>query len=1122
MKLLRAIVILLLMNCFLLPGTEQATAQPISKERYKLIKANLSQQIAQINDGKIPDTQYQFNPGFDGTKKAVEVLGYEDYSVEKYLDENWLHPEEKNLNQLYEEKRATRKEYLNTVDKKRREFDRMERDLAGKQDAATRKLENIEKQARNKNGYQSKRQQRKMRQQTRILNNANLQQQSIRVQKTKLNRNERLAKYTRLREKIAVSSKNVTRMQNSLDGKKKFDNGLFLLKVLMTAGSAEAEENYRAKQEGRPPLAINKVIIFTKGMTGYAAVEGLVNNTLATRAEAMKEALDYYADLDLDGLSEEDLEKRMIGFANRAAARTALYEGAKLLPVVGDAINAKEIMDAGLNAQLAIEESQYMVANNEEAQFQTSLRAAVNLDTKVRQMEAIAEKSKLMITSLGKIKGQLLAMEQMASANRDQVKQAINILEAYNEQADALSNPAIAKSLEAISIDALLGQLKKVKASAEEQIGNMQRVKTEHQTGQLTAQAVATQTKFIADLLQPTVADYKTLQPALANISAVSQGSELAEQVPQALELIRQAKPVMQKDGERATKLYEAYREQAGNLEQLARRFKELRDEMPKYLAYLQSSKNLEDPHQDKMRAALDRANNTDIDQTALRRALEDARGLRSNTEMVGALADLDKTPKTVETTQVDALVLKAQQAWQKISGPNQAAAESLQTAQNLLNELVAMAGDARPAETEATATRKQVAVSQATAGVLKGKTWTDINGADFRDRLSNRVGNTFLKDDFFGYKAFSYETSGMSKEECRDSITTYCPRGNYKMYRLLEEGVTTRMDSSLPPAKVPYWIALNIHMITIMLDDHINTINRPLEDNSNVKSSLKDGKSRLIKLSLPNADQAIAIDNPRIFSVDARYGPLFVSTSGTIDCTIGGMPTPDGKPLGLSKHRNYSINGEDAVKRPESYEKEFSTEYIESCVDWQERRQDVLAELTNQLLGEAKPLLEKMRGEFYYRPIEFNVSFPGTTTRNGLSFERRWIAEKGQYKTECSESYSFNRKSDNADYQSSWQKITDEYDREIDETAKKQLQSGYKEMNVSINGADKARMWQYREAYTDKTIPEYRISERILFRIGNILVTVGGSVRSDQDKSRTVEFANQVAAQILNTPTGW
>lgn len=1116
---LRSKFFISLICSMLLSATGHAeNTQDSNRARLNLLINNLKQ----VDMEQRPDTLFTFNPGFDGTKKIAESMGFEDYTPEKFLEQNRLHPEERKFNQLYEEKTTTRKDYLEKFDKKNRALNKAERNFSAQEQSATRKLENIEQQRKAKNGYQSKRQQRKFRQQTRIRNEARAGKTSVRAQKANMQRAKRLENYTRLQNKIQASGNKITKMKNSLRMKGKADNAMFLAKVALTGLSAEAEENYRAKQEGRQPLAINKLIIFTKGMTGISAVEGLVTSTQVSRHEAMKEAAAYYRDLDLEDVSFEELERRVIGFANRAAARTAIYEGAKLLPVVGDAINTKEIFDAGFEARVAVEEANYTISNNVEAQFQTSLRAAVNVDTKVRQMEKIAEQAKLLTASLAKIKGQLLAMEKTASTNHDQLKQAINILEAYNDQAAALQNPAIASSLDDKNTVTLLARLNAVKNSTDEQIGNMQRVKSEHTSGELSAQGVANQAKFIADLLQPSAADYTALQPSLDNIAAISKGGTLSAQVPQAMEFIRQAKPVMQKDGQLAAKLYDTYKSQAENLEQMTRQFKDLREEMTRYLSHLQESKNLEEVHKEKMRAALDRANNTDLHQTAIRQALDDVRGLRYNSEMVSALAGLDKTPEVVDTSQLDALVQQAQQAWDKLSGPNLATAESLQKAQGLLNELVALAGDAKPVEFESSQGKKQAFTAKGTSGVLKGKTWTDINGADFRDRLSNRVGNTFLKDDFFGYKAFSYETSGMSLEKCRDSITTYCPRGNYKMYRLLEEGVTTRMDSSLPPAKVPYWIALNIHMITIMLDDHINAINRPLEDNSNVKSSLKDGKSRLIKLSLPNADQAIAIDKPNMFSVNARYGPLFVSTSGTIDCTIGGMPTPDGKPLGLTKHRNYGLNGEYAVQRPESYEKEFSAEFIESCVDWQERRKDVLAELANQLLGEAKPLLEKMRRKFYYRPLEFNVSYPGTTTRNGLSFDRRWTAEKGQYKTECSETYSFNHKSDNADYQSSWQKITDEYDREIDETAKKQLQSGSKEIKVSINGADKARMWQYREAYTDKTIPEYRISERILFRIGNILITVNGTVRSDQDKSRTVEFANQVAAQVLNIQTGW
>ena len=1137
MKVIRFIT--LLFACLLFTGALSAHAETSAAQRAQIEAArNL---VEELNSQQTPDTVFQFNTGLDKPKAVAgslnkiispEAQDLADVDLDSFHAVQ-VENAETRLNQQFEEKGKIRREQTQKIDQKHKRYEKLETEISANQAKAQQRLDAALEQKAQRQGKSSAKLDAEIKQQSRRVNKATVKQQQVSVKKAELGKSRSTAKYLKIRQEIAATKSKLAAMEKAMQRKAKFDKGSAILGVVLTAISSEMEENALAQQEGRQPLAANKVINFAKNISGYSTIKGVMDNVEMAKMEAMVSTMEFFEanGFDLDDPETQKLAmQRAEDAARRAVARTAIYEGAKLAPVVSDLVSIKEGFDAAGEAYVASEEAAYITAGNEQAQFQTSLRGAVNIEAKVRQMEAIAERTRVLTSSLGKLKGQLLTMEQNAEANRDQVGQAVKLLNSYNLQAEAIRNPAVSAELEPANIDALLGRLKAVKDSADQQVGNMQRVKAEHQSGQLTAQGVATQARFIGDLLQPAIADHAALQPVLTRIESLGRGSEVAAQVPATIEFLHQAKAVMQQQGERSNQLYELYRDQAVTLEQLAKQFQELRGEMPRFLAYVQSSKNLEDPHQDKIRAALDRANNADIDQTALRRVIDDARGLRNSAGLVGALASLDKVPQTIDAAKVDALVQRAQQAWAKLSDQELVAAQSLQNAQNLLNQLVALARNAKPVKVGDTkpdeALDRPRATEETVAGgsaLFSGVNALDLSDEKFDEILTNEKGPDFLKDPFLGFKVYNYKKQGIDKTECRNSSQGFCPWGENELIKIVEQGETVR-TSGQQKGKVPYWIAFVLHGIGSDLDQDYHSyerVNQPLLERSAVKNNLDSKTSRHYKISLPNADEAIAIDKPSIFYVHARKGPLRVSASGRIVCAAGGLEPTDGKTR-YSSNQQRGFNGEGAAGHPDQYVKEYGEDFVESCAEWHEgKREIILGKLANELLAEARPILSIISENFYFRPIEFKMTFPGFSGDRELT--RKWQAERGQYRTEFYESYTFSILEYDPEHRESWKQTIGKIEEKIDADYKKGVsQPDYESRGVNIAGANHTRMWSKREHYPNRTIPEYRFYDYIQFRIGNVWVSVKGNVLSDQDKTRTVEFANAVAGHISSIPKGW
>ena len=1122
---------LIILLLILLPGTAPAKTSPEHSARLKAMRDEVK-----ILKGMQPkDTEFRSNMGIAIPQKQAELLGkkgkteIQDLDLSEKTNKVRTEKVEKRLGKRNKQMEA-RKKNIKKIQEKNRKYRTLEQSLAKDEKKARARIREItSKKAQNK-GKLSRKLKSELKVQRKKLVNAKVSGQTVQQNRAKIKRSRNAAQYKRLKASIAKDRKLLTRLKTSKSRGKLWKNkGGFVVGALLSALSADLEENALAEKEGRPISKTNKAYNFFKNVSGISAAEGAYTNISIAQMEAYVKTLEVYEGLGYD-ITDPYVQDRAANAVRKAVLRTTVYEGAKLAPVVSDMISVKEGFDAAGDAYVASEDTAWTEANNTQVRFQTSLRAAMKAEARLAELRKTAEQAKILTASLGKLKKQLLEMEKEALTDRQQVSQAIRILEAYNEQAVALQNQNSADVLAENNVSALLERLREIKSIADEQADNVERVQLEHQSGELTAQGVATQAGFISNLLQQAIQDYAALSQHLAGIKALSRGTELSAQVPRALETIKQAEGMLAQQSRLSGKLFALYKDQAGALDEAVGQHQTARKEMNKFLGYVSESKNLEDAHQVRIRDALDQANNIGIDQTAVRQALNDARGLRNSAAMVTALAGLDKAPQAVDTAKLNALTRQAQQAWGQLAGPNQQAAESIQNAQDLLKALMALAGDAEPAAIEIAEKPSDAPEMPLKGKLFAGRNWLEITTTEIEENLENHKRNQgHLHNEFFGYKTFNFP-AGVEKEYdyCQTVLDQYCPDYG-EMYRLLEQG----KNKSEWRGTTPYWIAYKLRAGNATFTSDFSPMPK-LETFYHVTQSVNRAKEnneqyKITPITLPNADEALILvtgigERWQRLVVHARSGPLYVWHSGELNCQIG--PGDNGNKDGKAE-----LDYPEALNPTPRVTSLFDKNFIERCVSWNRAEAEIQADLLEHLLAEVNPILERMNRTFYVRPFKVDVALDGfAKERKGnklfveagqvlsQEFRRKWGAPGKTHRA----SYGFSvRMGMPFNYQTnSWQKVMDQ----IDKTHEKRYQysmnrkSPPQSVDVSIDGADHVRMTRLHRQYKN----DHTISEDLFFRVRNIAVTVNGHSKNDNPESHTIAIGRTIARQILAAPKGW
>ncbi len=1137
MKIIHFTLLFFVFSLFITCGLQ---AEVTTQQKQQLQR--VQNKIEAIKSKKPKDTEFRFTTGVNIPMEVIkktagtfapeskilkaDVDGYYDLKIEDI---------EKRQNKFFEKKKSVRQEKIQKIDQKHKRYEKLESEIASNGKRAEQELKELGTKSKLK-GKKSVKLKAKINKQTRLVTRAKVKKQYIRTKKVNLGKSRNMSKYMKLRREIAATKREISKIKLAKKRGAKFSKGNLIFGTVLTAISSELQENAQAEQEGRKPLAINKLKNFVSDITGYSAIQGVSNSVDLARMEAMVETRERYEangfDLN-DPKVYEMVMKRMEGAARRAAVDTAVYEGSKLAPVIGDMITVKEGFDAAGEAYVALEETGFTVANNEEVQFQTSLRAVVKANKAASELESIVNQINVLNSSLGKMGDKLKQFNKQTEANRKKVSNAIEVLDAYNMQAEALKNSNVLAILESDSVSGLKKQLAMIKSSADEQAANVERVKAEHESGELTIQAVATQAGFIGNLLQPVTTDYQGLSQTIAGIEALTKGAALTDKVPQAQAVIEQTRDMMGKDAKMSAELYETYSNQADNLEFLFKKYQAAKAKLPKLRNHALASNNLQEGHMERILSAIDRAENINFDQNALKRTIAAVRRLRNTSEKAGAISDLYEAPQTVDTAQIKDLVHKAQQAWEELSGPNQAASDCLQNAQNLLQELIALAGSAEPMDGIAESPSETESDVKLQGKLFAGKNLLQLTPYEICMALTNKTTDgAYIHNEFFGFKI---------PEACNQTKEWYCPELR-KLYKVLGKGTTTRQWGN-KHYKVPYFITLQLHDFRAEINFSPNWT-RELAEYHRVKFETKPNKARqekieIIPYHIPNADESLIIKKTRNnwseIKFYARKDQLIMEANAKLEAWL--------EPIeGISEGVRFS--GNILVNPGPNIIKSFGKEVFAHGSNFAENQDKILGDLINPLLAEAAPVIKKMVNHFYLQPITFDLHFGGLIPAKNNSkyaklrrnagvmqnFSRKEIRVINGEEHDFWEHYRTTIWwRGELGFRRSIQDRIDELNKEVDKKVGNYLShSSFKRNKIQVNiaGADYVKMGHRNvmaKSITAK-FPRYQWDDYLAIRVANIVIIIdsyGTSPEKDK-QTRTREIAEKIVSIVRNSPKGW
>lgn len=1138
---MKRICFLLIYFALLIVLTSGLVGSAVSAQQKKQLQ-HIQDKIKKIKSRQPKDTDFHFSTGINMPQELikttiktvmpeakilkVDIDSYYDLKIENI---------EKRQNKLFTKKGALRKEKILKIDQKHRRYEKLESEIIKNQKRAETEINKLGKKIKGKtrNAKQIK---AAIKQKTHIIIKAKVKKQYIRIKKINLGKSRNMAQYMKVRREISMTKRQLNKIKLAKNRGSRFSKGNFLFGTMLTALSSELEENSRADREGRRPLASNKLINFVKNISGYSAVKGVMDSVEISKMEAMVNTMEYYKSRGYD-LTDPKVRKMVMerteSAVRRAVVGTAVYEGAKLAPITGDLITIKESFDAAGQAYVAGEEAEFIIANNEQVQFQTSLIAVAKANSILSELKSLVQQVNVITISLNKMGGSLKQFNKHSELNRQKIVDSIQIIDSYNLQAQALQNSDILAALNTDSTAKFKSRLIAIKSSSDEQAKNIKRVNAEYKLEKLTRKAVATQAKFIGDLLQPVIIDYQNLSLTLESIKALNKGVKLADKVPEARAVINQARTMMAKDAKTAAELYDVYTHQADNLEYLLKQYQKIREKIPKLRNHAISSNNLQRDHSDRIMRILDRADNTSLDLRALKHTIANVRRVRNTSERVDALADMDKAPKIVDMNSVKELVDKARQVWEEISGPNQAAFDSLQNSQRLLQELLLLADNANLPDDISDSPLVIESDVKLKGKLFAGKNILHIMPHEITMALTDRtIDRTYINKEFFGFT-----TPGA----CKSSLADYCSKAR-GLYKLLEKGTTTRQWGE-KQYRVPYFLVLTLDDFRAELDLSPRWP-RKLKQSFRVKHEIKPYTSlkeeiEIIPYSLSNADEALIIKRQGNKYIDiklfARKAQLIMEVNGKIEAFVDEIKgQSQAEKLRLTCFLNPHPN---TVKV-------YGKEVFARGAYWYGVQDEIFASLIDPLLADASPVIKKMANHFYFHPIRFDLSFDGlkpgkiNAQKKELSykagvvqrFSKTWKQIINKREQDFAEYYTINITWHvNLNFEKTIQDDIDQQNATIDRRIDNYLRHPTikrKSVKINIAGVDYIRMGNHKSFWNKNAhgTESYQWSEYLGMRLDNIVVFVDsyGRFRDRNRAARTRQIAEKIVSIIRNSHRGW
>ena len=956
----------------------------------------------------------------------------------------------------------------------------------------------------------------------------------------------------------------LNRMKASMNRAGKASKGVFWTQMLMAAWDASATERRLAEKEGRQVSKANQTVDFVKRVTGYSAFAGLHADVQFAVMDSMLTRLE-----ELDALGEDITDRevfdRAYDYAYKQGIKAGIYGGAKLVPIVGDAINVKETADAVGELYNDLDASAWTQEDNENQQYQTWARAAAKAETALDLLLASVADVEAASRKVEKLTPQIASFAESARTVYHRQGEAIAVVQDYLDQQEALAKNPVAALLSDAAREALQTNIQTVITSANEQLKNIQRVKDEHKAGTLTAKGVATNRKFIIDLFEPAKMTAQDVRKSMAEISVLAKGSDLSTSLPQALRTIEETGALLKQLRERSGDALEKYLAARDVLLVSVKQYKESRALLDAAIKFIENMaekipSSINPKAADRIRAARSKAAGKLLDLNRVQGLIDRGRALTNENQAVVALSKLARIPSVEEGAGGAKIVEQAVQFSKEFSGPVRDMLTAVARVESGLSELGTLAGVAVATKFEPvkagpvpklsnnqmmTVTIKEL--NETVAGRLK-------DGSYRKEGLRTWAGFTVNKED---PKAVTARMAAAGKNI--NSVAQLNIVAPY--YRIVKQGTLQmwwdmnengKQDTNEPTTTQPYWIYYtayigspngswgSVHRDGIGDRVHID-YRRFLEPKASENWTIVSNGHRPV--SVAGADLAAAgvvVSTMQHEGKTFRYehakafagiGPFDIEV--TVDTTIqaGHM---------IISGTTYQVT--DEMNKMVAFGLKNWAGFPDAMRDFEfymTGRAKVAQESAEWLVGVVQPYVEFSRKAFHFaaEPLLPEMTGLNCTTNikekeylsrsTGRHYTREWVAYRHKTGSVAKgrESYSIYMQCRFAGFNKSWNDALAECVAYVKEHKGQSKQTAF---DPGIQSATAVRAFRgplnTRKGPTGSSAEGsafYHRSEKIRFSMKNVTVTVEGyGSRMTQQELRTAAIARAIAANIARQNT--
>lgn len=293
---------------------------------------------------------------------------------------------------------------------------------------------------------------------------------------------------------------------------------------------AYAEEEAAAKREGRPFSQANMTVNAALNLTGITAAWNAEKATINASKDQFKKSLEKYKRLGYD-LDSPRVRTMIVMEAIARGTAVGTYQGAKVLPGIGDAISCYELAEASIGLTGDLYNLHTTRVENKIQQGQNLAQAISGARAMAKTLSGIAQRAKIQAGTMEKLFAGSMRLRESLPKRIVQYRKEVDALKSLRNKAETIGKASTTGALGDEAVGKLAAELDEITKAAEKHVESAGNVLAERTAGKLSEQAFQTQAGFIISLFERTQDRYGRALKTLGELEALSGADETLQQI---------------------------------------------------------------------------------------------------------------------------------------------------------------------------------------------------------------------------------------------------------------------------------------------------------------------------------------------------------------------------------------------------------------------------------------------------------------------------------------------------------------------------------------------------------------------------------------------------------------